>query len=563
MRFLLLIALTFCFSQSATAQDLYKWEKQEIKEILWPTHVANKSKKYAQFFGMYEDDLILYEKAYGHSNFPRKKAINDQSIFYTGTTGQIITALCILKLWSEKKLNLEDSVRKYFDFLPANFEGITIQHLLSHTSGIRGYYAFNNEKLTKDNTLDFYIDVWETLAHEQSIYFTPGEKQLFSRTNYWLLNKILEKVSGNKLQDFANEYIFRPLKMENTFFSTRRDLINKEEKSKTRTFYLHDGPQYEGIGEGGLYTSQSDMRRFGKAFFQEEFFKNKIIERLLKRTILNNGQSTNMGFAFITEIIINNRKAIRLPLNNMFSTRGFIYIPAIKTYFIHLNSHQFYYGQSIGKIQTMLYGDDWLDSLINNFEGIKYIEQVNFYNGKYINLNTGKSKTIELEFGQYLPDSKGIRYPPEPGKGQLFHRTSPVTPLSNSKFLFTKSNKIWEFIPNESGFKLFEYEFGELKNTYVKFKPIDYSNKKLEALTGTYKYSLNNIWPNVEIYVKNNKLYRRVVVSEHSTKLTPLGEDYFQTGYSGTISFTRDDEGKVTGYRVDKHSYDTFYEKIE
>ncbi|MFZ6014506.1 MAG: serine hydrolase [Bacteroidota bacterium] len=164
---------------------------------------------------------VIYQKAFGYRNYDTQEKLDNNSMFELASVSKQFTAMSILILKEKGKLKLTDSLRKFFPELP--YHNITVQHLLTHTSGLPDYMnamvpKWDHKKIAFNN------DVIKFLAAEKiPIDFKPGQKFEYSNTGYQLLASIVEKVSGQTFQDFLQQNIFKPLDMQRSrIYNTRR-----------------------------------------------------------------------------------------------------------------------------------------------------------------------------------------------------------------------------------------------------------------------------------------------------------------------------------------------------
>jgi len=150
---------------------------------------------------------VIYENAFGLSD--RKKQIPFQTSTqeYIGSISKQFTAMGIMILKDRGKLRYDQSIRDFFPELPAFTQGVTIKNLLYHTSGLDVFDDFPD--MTEK-------DVLNILVKQNKLRFTPGEKFEYCNAGYSLLGQIIEKVSGEGLNAFMTENIFRPLGMNHT-----------------------------------------------------------------------------------------------------------------------------------------------------------------------------------------------------------------------------------------------------------------------------------------------------------------------------------------------------------
>jgi CubicO group peptidase (beta-lactamase class C family) len=170
-----------------------------------------------------EKGKVIFQKSYGFADFDTKRLLNDSSVFELASLSKQFTATAILLLKDNNKLKLTDSLRQFFPELPYN--GITLYHMLTHTSGLPDYEEAMNHKWDKSK-IAFNADMIAFLAKEKPpIVFAPGSRWEYSNTAYAILASIVEKLSGQTFAAFLAKNIFQPLGMTHTrIYNTRRSL---------------------------------------------------------------------------------------------------------------------------------------------------------------------------------------------------------------------------------------------------------------------------------------------------------------------------------------------------
>ena len=154
---------------------------------------------------------VIYQKSFGFRNYTSKELLDNNSVFELASVSKQFTAMGILLLKERGSLKLADSLRKFFPELP--YKNITIQNLLTHTSGLPEYgdslaIKWDHKKIAFNN------DAINFLSKEKlPVNFNPGEKWEYSNTGYDLLASIIEKVSGLSFREYMQKFIFNPLGM--------------------------------------------------------------------------------------------------------------------------------------------------------------------------------------------------------------------------------------------------------------------------------------------------------------------------------------------------------------
>ncbi len=229
-----------------------------------------------------EDGEVIFKKGYGISNMDSKTPVSSSTNFNICSMTKQFTAYGILKLASEKKLSLDDRISKYFpDFNSKVADVVTIRHLLTHSSGIVDHY----DHVDKTKYKEFWDkDVLTAIKSIDSVYFPAGSGYRYSNTAFCLLSLIIEHVSGYAFPAFIKEYIFKPLKMNNS------DVIKPDFKISQRalgyefendSFKISDAGQslfFSTMGDGGIYTSIDDYLKWIMAIQNGKVLNSSIIK---------------------------------------------------------------------------------------------------------------------------------------------------------------------------------------------------------------------------------------------------------------------------------------------
>lgn len=208
----------------------------------------------------------VYKGCFGFSNIREGEALMPSTSFQLASVSKTFTATAVLKLLEENKIKLQDQVTDYFPNFP--YKGITVEHLLSHRSGLPNYLNFGEQYwknrrqlMTNDDVLDMMC------AHRPPMEYKPGMVFKYCNTNYVLLALIVEKVSGQCFHSFMHNRFFRPLGMENTFVFDK-DYTSMENASISYDYrWRNTGfTPYDGVsGDKGIYSTIEDMYKWDLA----------------------------------------------------------------------------------------------------------------------------------------------------------------------------------------------------------------------------------------------------------------------------------------------------------
>ncbi len=291
-RFLWSLVFAICILSFAIADE--KTDKVDKLFAQWDSTVSP-----GAALAIIKDGEIIYKRGYGMANLEHNVTIAPTTVFRIGSTSKQFTAACIATLVLDGKISLDDDIRKYIPEMPKYEKPITVRHLVHHTSGIRGYtgllplvgYRADTDAPTIEETI-------EIIARQKSLNFTPGEKYSYSNSGYFLQSIIVERATGKSMNEYAQEHIFKPLGMKNTFFHQDHTMIIKNRAdgySPTKEGFRINMTNWMHVGDGGIYTTVEDMYLWDQAFYNNKLGK-ELIELIQTPGVLNNGEKLDYAF---------------------------------------------------------------------------------------------------------------------------------------------------------------------------------------------------------------------------------------------------------------------------
>mgnify|MGYP003635286273 CR=1 FL=1 len=278
----LISALTF--SQSGFEDDISK---------ILNTHVNAESEP-GVTLGIVQNGELIYLGSRGSMNLEYKLHFNDSTVFGLASITKQFTSACIGILEKQGKLSIDDDVLKYIPELAIYKEPIKIKHLLNHTSGIRNHNVLLNLQGFDYNHRGYTNEtIQELMFKQKGVNNLPGEKMLYSNTNYVLLALIIERVSEMKIEEFAKLEIFEPLKMHKTFYSKNlEDIIENRAYPyyKENGHFLQPKSLTHCIGAGGMGSTVQDLAKWTDVFLNPNNDFSYLANFITKLDTLNNGQ---------------------------------------------------------------------------------------------------------------------------------------------------------------------------------------------------------------------------------------------------------------------------------
>lgn len=166
---------------------------------------------------------IVLNQSYGIANVQDNVPVTNQSIFAINSCTKVFTAVAIMQLVEQGKINLSKPVSTYLNDLPATWPAVTIKQLLNHTSGLPDGLGLLDAR-TGGTGNSTEATFWEKLK-TMPMLSTPGEKFNYNQTNAYLLAKLIDKFSSKTFQEVFDQLQFQPAGLKNTVFGDSRDVI--------------------------------------------------------------------------------------------------------------------------------------------------------------------------------------------------------------------------------------------------------------------------------------------------------------------------------------------------
>lgn len=243
---------------------------------------------------------VIYRKAFGNANLELNVAMRPEHVFELGSITKQFTAVSILMLMEQGKLNLEDDISKYLPDYPTKGKKISIHHLLNHTSGIKSYTDMANfMKLARtDMTPAELIDVFKN----EPMDFDPGEKWHYNNSGYILLGYIIEKVSGKTYADFIGQNIFKKLGMTHSWYGDHKTIIPNRasgyqplDSGYANADFLSMTLPY---AAGSLMSNVDDMLLWNQAIHNNTLITKESKEKAFTNYTTNSGEPVYYGYGW-------------------------------------------------------------------------------------------------------------------------------------------------------------------------------------------------------------------------------------------------------------------------
>ncbi len=285
-----------------------------------------------------KDGKAIYKKAFGMANMELEAPLKTEHVFEIGSMTKQFTAVSILMLLEQGKLDLNDEITKYIPDYPTQGETITIHHLLNHTSGIKSYTSVKGlmgiakTDLTPIELIDFFKN--------EPKDFSPGEKFKYNNSGYIILGYIIESVSEMSYGDFVEENIFKKLNMSSSYYASHRKVF----KNRVSGYHNRDGftnamhiSYTLPYAAGSLLSNVDDMLLWQNALRDNTLVNKAILDKAFTNHALDNNEFTNYGYGWHIKELNNSKSQEHGGSIFGFKSMG-VYLPEHDVYVIGLNN---------------------------------------------------------------------------------------------------------------------------------------------------------------------------------------------------------------------------------
>lgn len=253
--------------------------------------VYNLHKKYGFNGNMLvaKDGKILYEKAIGWADYLHRDSLKINSEFELASITKTFTGVAVMQLVEAGKINLKDDVKKFYPDFP--YDGITVELLLSHRSGMMNYVYFIDDIWRKEKrNMKKGVsnqDVMKVIAEKKPNPYTKPDRLFhYNNSNFMVLGAIVEKVTGKRFSQYMMENVFKPAGMKNThvYSTTEYEKIPVDVVGHDRTWRYSvaqnflDGP----VGDKGIYSTLHDLVLFDKYLKNGRLLTQKSLDSAYK-----------------------------------------------------------------------------------------------------------------------------------------------------------------------------------------------------------------------------------------------------------------------------------------
>ena len=258
-----------------------------VERVMTKRHVPGVS------LAVVKDGRVVLAKGYGLANVELVVPATADTVYQLASVTKTFTATAILMLEKDGKLSLDDKITERLPDLPEAWDGVTVRHLLNHTSGIKSYTSV--EGFDKTARKDYSHREILDLVAQEPMEFAPGERWNYCNTGYFLLGMLIEDVTGKPYGEFLAERVFAPLGMDRTRVNDLRAVIEGraqgyhwDGKALSNGEYVSPSQPF---AAGALVSSVADLVKWDAALAGHTLLDEATQERMWAPTKLAEGEA--------------------------------------------------------------------------------------------------------------------------------------------------------------------------------------------------------------------------------------------------------------------------------
>lgn len=532
----ILILLTFLFNiTTLTAQNNIKTKIDSIVNL-------QKIEKGNPGFtvGVFKGNQLIYHGHRGLANLEYDIPFNENTVIGLASITKQFTAACIAILEKQQKLSVNDDVRKYIPELKFYGDTIRIRHLLNHTSGIRNHnvlldlQGFDLKHRGYTNAM-----IEELMFQQKGVNNKPGEKVLYSNTNYVLTALIIKRVAGKSIDEFAKEEIFEPLGMTQTFYSNNLERVIK---NRAYSYYKRNGVYQQPksltlcVGAGGMGTTILDMAKWLELLLHPQGALAYIPAFLaVQNPLLDGNQVSSARGVFVAPY--RGYKTVNHGGRGLGMRSQLLVVPELDIAVIafanseHLNPEELSYQIADLFITT---SKEQVVVEKNSYQHSK--KDLERFVGNYQELNSDLLMQVKIE-------KDTLR-----AKSSFGRHYIPLSPIS--KYRFYRGNDrsvVYDFSDNKGSEKQLNVNFGGATFYFEPIELVDPATVAIKDFVGEY-YS-EELKTTYRI-LEGKKGLELSYVNNSGISLYPSQKDEFGSRRRTKYSFNRNKKGKVVSFYV-------------
>ncbi|HKJ00970.1 MAG TPA: serine hydrolase domain-containing protein [Longimicrobiales bacterium] len=229
---------------------------------------------------------MVFSGGVGYAELDNRTPADGETVWNVGSVSKVLAAVAVMQLVERGKVSLDDHIQEYVPSYPEKRAPITLQQILTHTSGIRHYAAgeFGPYGLYEARHFE---DINEAIEHfrDAPLLFEPGTLYWYSSHAFNLLQGVVETASGLKFEEYMRQFVWEPAGMASSSFDVPSRIVNRRGRGYVRDDrgilvnppYVDPSYKYAG---GGMLSTSEDLVRFGEAINDGTLLKPETVANM-------------------------------------------------------------------------------------------------------------------------------------------------------------------------------------------------------------------------------------------------------------------------------------------
>ncbi len=499
-----------------------------------------------------KDGKLLLNKGYGYADIDQSTLIKPGTTFAIGSVTKQFTAMAIMQLVESGLISVEDKVSKYLPEL-ANGKLITINQLLTHTSGLANYTDLENFFIM-DSEGVVPMDMVH-LIKDIPLEYTPGDGFKYSNTNYLILGIIVENITDMSLEEYLDKNIFTPLNMTST--GTTYGVKNTAQDATAYAGYLDLVPIDDSVllkkayGAGNLYSTVEDLYRWDRALNTEKLVKKETLN-LIFQEYVDISDTADYGYGWMIQNTEKGKEIFHGGNTLGFTSNIARYVDEDLTIIVLINNGYYDVDSITEDLSSIALKMDYempvgiVEIEIEDYDVYnKYVGTYHFLQGSYLEIIRTDNKLYAQVTGQ--------------GAFEIYPRTIDdfFAKILDASIRFVEEDGLVDMLV----FKQLGMEIECYRAEAQEEKEIaDIDTVIYKNYIGEYELAPGAI---VAITTVDNKLFAQLT-GQDNFELFPTSEtEYFYKVVDATITFHKDDKGVVNSLVLKQSGQEMAAKKIK
>ena len=252
-----------------------------------------------------EGDDVIIRKGYGIADFKTGRKVAPEDNFIIASNSKQFTCFAIRILEAEGKLNINETIERFFPDFPDYVKKVTVKDLMIHQSGIREYFEEDRWKPTAEATTAQMLEIIKGFG---GLDFEPHQKWSYCNSAYVMLGSIVEQLSGMPFGQFVKTKILDPVGMTNSFVP---DYMDDKPESLIEGYVLQEDGSFKaapydmlmvGYADGNIQSNVDDILKWHKHLYMEDtsvFLDRKLMkESFVNNPVESTGILSGYGYGF-------------------------------------------------------------------------------------------------------------------------------------------------------------------------------------------------------------------------------------------------------------------------